>query len=650
MKTPFLIGLFISTFINISAQIDSVSIPIMEKIMDGVDQMESIPEDLEMSEDLENMVWQVREKWNINQLNPEVALQIFEMTDFQYYQLQKYIDQQGELLTIYELAGIEGFSYQEIQKWIPYLEVTPAKKNKNYWTHFFKYAKHQFMIRNGRILDSEPVNEDDFPDSTRGSPDHLCFKYQFKTNDWFSFSFSSEKDKEELLTWNKDQKGFDFYSGNIQFSHIGIIKKIVIGDFRAQFGEGLILGSSYLQGSGISIRKSGNSLQGVSRLSESSFFRGIAGEVGNHTYKGTLFRGHKMELDSIMGNCTGGSFQMNFKLLRLGFYALFLNTIDSINSIPKLYSKYQFNGIQNGNFSFDHKVILGKFLIFGEFGMSLNCGFGLLEGVSYNFDPSTKMVIFFRKYSPYFQSILGNGFCKNSSLNNESGLYFAIRTSITRNTILEVYSDCYQIDWLKYLVDKPTQYLDLGISVQISLSRTATIEFIYKYKTVYKNLKTIYINEIENLNSNKFKMSFKWKAQDYLHLKTEFYWNLNQLNNPVFEFKNGKNGYLLLQDIQIILQKPQISFITRIALFDCPNYDERIYAYENDLNYCFTIYNHYRKGVRYYFIIKYDLDWMVLQVKFSRTIFENGTHYNYEDGIIDPESKNEIKGQCIIKL
>ena len=134
------------------------------------------------------------------------------------------------------------------------------------------YSKYQFNgIQNGNcsfdhkvilgkflILESEPDYEEDFPDSTRGSPDHFCFKYQFKANDWFSISFSGEKDKEEFLKWDKKQKGFDFYSGNIQLVNIGCIKKIVIGDFRAQFGEGLILGSSYLQGSGINIRKTGN--------------------------------------------------------------------------------------------------------------------------------------------------------------------------------------------------------------------------------------------------------------------------------------------------------------------------------------------------------------------------------------------------------
>lgn len=650
MKTPFLIGLMISFVINLNAQIDSSSVPIIDKIINGVENLESIPEEYEMSEDQENVVWKTHNKWNINQLSTEVALQIFEMTDFQYYQLQKYIDQQGELLTIYELAGIEGFNYLEIQKWIPYLEVKPVKKFKNYWSHFFKYGKHQLLIRNGRSFEKESLSEAESTDSTLGSADHLCFKYQFKTNDWFTLSFSGEKDKEEKLTWNKDQQGFDFYSGNLQFSNVGIIKKIIIGDFRAQFGEGLILGSSYLQGNGINIRKSGTSLQGVSSLSESSFFRGIAGEVGNHRYKGSLFWGKRMDLGIESGSCTGGALQVNFKLFRLGFHALFLNDIDSINNDSKLYSKYQFTGSRNGNISFDHKVIIGKFLCFGEFGMSLNGGYGLLEGVTFNFDPATKMVILFRKYSPCFQSILGNGFSKNSSLNNESGIYFATKTSITGNTILEFFTDCYQIDWLKYLVEKPTQYIDFGISMQISLSRTATIDLIYKYKTGYKNLKTNYINEIENLNSSKFKISLKWKAHDYLHLKTEFYWNLNRTNDSESTFNKSKNGYLLLQDIQIYLQKPQISFITRFALFDSPGYDERVYAYENDLNYCFTIYNHYRKGVRYYFIIKYDLDWILFQIKFSQTLFENGILYNYEEGIIDPESKKEVKGQCIINL
>ena len=93
MKTPLLISLIICLFFKLSAQIDSSSLPIIEKLIDGVENLETISEEYEMSEDQENVVWKSHNKWNINLLNSEVALQIFEMSDFQYYQLQKYIDQ-----------------------------------------------------------------------------------------------------------------------------------------------------------------------------------------------------------------------------------------------------------------------------------------------------------------------------------------------------------------------------------------------------------------------------------------------------------------------------------------------------------------------------------------------------------------------------
>lgn len=622
-----------------------------DPIIEGMEYWESIPESVEMTEETEIQTWREHNQWNINQLSADVAIQTLQMSDFQYYQLQKYIDQHGALVTIYELAGIEGFDYPDMLQFIPFLYAKPIKQNHKLFRNFFKHSKHQLIIRNGRILQSTTPEDQNDKEPLEGTPDHLCFKYRFQANDWFSFALSGEKDAGETLFKENSKHGFDLYSGYIQAQNLGILRKLVIGDFRVQWGEGVILGSDYLQGSGVLVRKMKNPIQAVSTMNESSFLRGISCEMGSSKWNTNLFYSNKMEIAENTGVMGGISSKLNFKLLRIGVHAVAIKYIDSINTNPKLYSKNLLTGVLNANFGLEHQLILGKTLLFGEYGMSLNRGFGVLQGLSYTFEPATKMVLLFRHYSSDFHSIAGNGFSKNSTLQNETGLYLAYNTSIHKNTILELFSDLYTINWVRYLIEKPTEYLDYGLRFQFQLSRSSSVVLIYKHRSNYKNRTTLYYKEISPQYSEKIKLAIKWAPFPFMIARSECQWSINRTITVDSElYGTMKHGFLIMQDLQIQFKKPKLTCITRIALFESDTYEERLYGYESDINYCFTINNYYNKGIRYYFVIKYGLSWIDFQIKFSQTIFENQKLFGYESPQEQPVKKTEIKGQCILKF
>lgn len=653
MKTLFLLLLLLFIMNENKAQNDTLSPTGIDPdpIIEGMEYWESIPESVEMTEETEMETWREFDLLNINQLSAEVALQILKMSDFQYYQLQKYIDQHGALVTIYELAGIEGFEFPDLIRFLPFLDVQPVKHNKALFKKFFQNSKNQLIIRNGRILQTTTPEDLNDKERLRGTPDHLCFKYRFQTNDWFSFAVSGEKDAGETLFKEDSRQGFNFYSGNLQIQNLGILRKLVVGDFRVQWGEGVILGSDYLQGSGVLVRKMKTPIQGVSAMNESSFFRGISCEIGSPKWKSNLFYGNKMEMGEKVGIVGGISSKLNLKLLQIGIHALVANYIDSINNNSKLYSKYQFTGITNTNIGMEHQLILGKTLLFGELGVSQNGGFGILEGLTYTLEPATKILLLFRHYSRNFQSIAGNGFSKNSTLQNETGLYLAYNTSINRNTILELFSDLYTIQWLRYLIDKPTEYLDYGLNFRIQLSRTGKLDIIYKHRTNYKNRSTEYYKQISPQFSEKIKLILKWNPFSFMTLKSECNWSFNRtITNDSDQKGSIKQGFLIMQDLQIQFKKPKLTCITRIALFESDSYEERLYAYESDINYCFTINNYYNTGLRYYVVIKYGVAWIDFQMKFSQTIFENPKIYGYQPSQNDNFKKMEIKGQCILKF
>ncbi len=71
---------------------------------------------------------------------------------------------------------------------------------------------------------------------------------------------------------------------------------------------------------------------------------------------------------------------------------------------------------------------------------------------------------------------------------------------------------------------------------------------------------------------------------------------------------NKENGFLIFSDL---IYKPLLkpySGTVRLEYFETGGYNSRVYAYENDVLYSYSIPASYNKGFRYYFNLNYDLN------------------------------------------
>lgn len=618
-------------------------------LLDYENLMEQSGDEIDLSEEQNLMI--EREQFNINDLSVDMAIGKIEMTDYQYYQLLKYIDQCGPLVTIYELAAIEGFHYQEIVKWLPYLKVGPIKKGRFKFKELFTHSNHQLLIRNSRVLEEKKGYLPEIPNGYAGSPDRLSFKYVFQSKDRISFGIAGEKDAGEQFFRGEQKKGFDWYSFHFQVKKMGLLKKVIIGDYRMQMAQGVIMGSGYLQGSGIGIRKIQSTIQPVTAMNESPLNCGIVAEIGNHKISGTLFWGSRYDIEGIQGHLYGSEVQFQTRLLKMGFRFIQMKYNDTILPSEKWYQLFHFHGIKNTNYGFDYRYILGHAILFGELGVSQSGGYGLIQGVIYPVHPMVKMVLMYRKYSANFHSIAGNGFSKNSTLQNEQGIYLASKLIVSRNTEWELFSDCYRIEWLKYLLDKPEPQLDIGSKYKWNISRNGVLLLQYRYKTAAQNDANGYYNEIHHHISHRVKCVIQSQPHPMIRLKTEV--NISIYQTPIFDFldqETFQKGILLYQDVGISWEKPKLQIWGRIAYFDTDSYDVRLYAYENDLTYCFTINSYYDQGFRWYLMVKYRIWSIDFQLRISRTLYDNKSLIGSGLEEIQGNSKTEIKGQVILKL
>ena len=80
-----------------------------------------LDEDGGNQEEIENLLLEESENRqfeglaNLNTLSPEIAFSLLKLTDYQYYNLLAYISNYGELVSIYELVSVEGFSFEDLE-------------------------------------------------------------------------------------------------------------------------------------------------------------------------------------------------------------------------------------------------------------------------------------------------------------------------------------------------------------------------------------------------------------------------------------------------------------------------------------------------------------------------------------------------------
>jgi hypothetical protein len=108
-----------------------------------------------------------------------------------------------------------------------------------------------------------------------------------------------------------------------------------------------------------------------------------------------------------------------------------------------------------------------------------------------------------------------------------------------------------------------------------------------------------------------------------------------------------ENGLVLLQDINFKPLSASVSFSFRYALFDTKSYNSRIYAYENDVLYSYSIPSYYYKGQRYYLTLRYKLKKGIdFWVRYAASVYSNRNIVGSGMDEIEGNMKSEIKLQA----
>ena len=655
-------------------------------------QLENITEnneDLETEDDtyLQQMVQYITNPINLNTADVSELNQLRILTPIQIKNFILYRTLFGKLVDLYELQAVPGWDIGIIQKIRPYVNVSLQISITNTLKSRLRQGDHSILIRLSQVPERSKGYLIDSSTATNfypGSPQKLLVRYKYAFKNILQFGMVAEKDAGEQFFKGKQKQGFDFYSAHIFARKIGIIKSLAIGDFTVNLGQGLTQWQSLAFKKSvdvINIKREADILRPYNSAGEINFHRGIGITLAKKNWQFTVFGSYKnidanfvadtsQSQDDFISSlqtsgyhrtksetadkgiqrqlALGGNFSYRYKRLHLGINAVQYKFKLPLIKSDEPYNKYALTGKRFGNYSFDYSYTFKNLHFFGEAAFTAGFNKAFINGLIISASSRVDLSLLYRNISKSYQSLYTSAFTESTYPANEKGLYAGISIRPNNFWRIDAYTDFYKFPWLRYRVDAPSTGSDYLI--QLNYKPNKQLEIYTRYHSESKAI---------NVNTNQLTLSpviqqpkKNWRTQVSYKINTVI--TLRNRTEIVWFDKNGQSasqGFLTYFDF---LYKPMLKPLAgslRLQYFETEDYNSRLYAYENDVLYSFSIPVFYDKGYRYYVNLNYDINRKItIWIKWAQSIYKDKTLVGSGLDEIKGNTKSEIKLQAMYKF
>ncbi|MBA3648006.1 MAG: helix-hairpin-helix domain-containing protein [Chitinophagales bacterium] len=583
------------------------------------------------------------------------------LTDIQINALINYRDHLGPFMTIYELQAVPYLSNQDIKSILPLVSVNAANsENKITLRKLLFDGDYTLLVRGNRILEeSKGYTPPDSSSITRylGSPWDLYLRYRYSYAGKLSYGITAQKDAGEQFFKASNPYGFDFYSYHVFYTGYKLVKSVAVGDYSLKFGQGLITASGFgagLSGQVLNIKLGGRTLRAYTSVNEFNFFRGVAAVIGTQHITFTPFFSFKY-IDGNVGTVDtlaedvfvtsvggdgfhrtaseiadkntehqtvfGGNVDLHMHSLTIGASGIqtFLST--PLQRTYQPYNQFDFNGDRLADGAVHYDWVYHNFNLFGEAAMSDNGGKAFLSGLLVSVDPRVDVSILYRNYQKNFQSLYANAFAEGSTPANEKGIFTGISVRPFRGWKVDAFADIYTKSWLDYQIDAPSH--GSSYFAQLTYAPNKVLEIYARWKDVTRqknspldDQSTHYLIDVHKQN---FRLNLSYKASAALTLKSRAEWSVVPQEGLA-----TAHGFLAFQDVIYRRLGSPVQLTGRFCIFDVDNYDARIYTYESDVLYSYSVPAFFYRGTRMYFMVRYsfphDID---LWIRAAQTFYSN---------------------------
>lgn len=636
-------------------------------------------DDENVSEEImENLEQFLENPINLNDTTSSNLQKLFFISEYQTEALKSYIRQNGELYTIFELEFINGFDDETRRLLMPFVKTEPVTQSEHFsLQNMLIHGKNNITLGYKTLLEPQKGYKNN---NYLGEPFRTYFRYTFKYKNRVQLSFSGDKDAGEEFFKGTQPQGYDFYGFSLLLNDFSFVKQFIVGNYQLQFGQGITLwtGAGFNIATDGIVKKYPQNIRPSGAFTEYGYMQGAATtvDIGKHI-SATLFYSHtkrdgttvssdnfnteeeylqsfyetgyhrtQNELNkkrNISEDLFGGHLQYKNSNLIVGATGYHMILSNPIMPKQRIDNYNTFVGTENTNLGLDATYLFHRLLFFGEVAMSQNKNFAGLGGVQFHASENSLMSVYYRYYGVEYQNLYATALGQNNNVQNEEGFGITLRTMLPWQVSMVASADIFKFPWMRYQVYSPSNGCDHRIKLTKALTHHTTFYLLYHYKNKDKNTNNIDSllttvvepNKRQNLQLNlKYIPSSEWS----FNTRVEYCW-FNA------ESKYDTSGFLIAQDITYNPKKIPFSFAMRYALFEAA-YDARIYAFERDLTYEFSVPAYNDKGSRFYIFVNWNLSSKInLTARYSIWYYPDKETIGSGNDEINGNTKQEFKIQ-----
>jgi len=660
-------------------------------------------EELDLTDITEILYHRIDHPINLNNTNSESLRELNLLTEIQINDLFLHIERFGKMITIYELQSLKYWDLDIIFMVLPFVRIDDRFEQLHVsFKEAIQRGTTEWFLRYQRILEDKrgysAPNDSVLVSSSSyyyGNPDRYYsrLRYSYRTN--FSVGITAEKDPGEQFFRGTQKDGFDFYSAHAFYKGGKYLKSVALGDYQVQIGQGLNLWSGHAFGKSadvVNVKKNAIPLKAYASADEVRFMRGAAVNLG---YKNIdlLFFGSSKKIDGSLQQDTetiteddftqevsteyassismtgfhrtkteiarkgsmnerifGAHVQYNKRNFHMGLAGVNWGYDKPFNKPLLPYNQFDFRGKNTTSTSADYSYVLRNFHFFGEASYathSKNCA--NIHGLILAIDSRSTLALVYRNYQRGYETFYNSAFAESGRVaNNERGIYAGLNVHITRAWTLNTYVDLFEFPWLKYQVNQPSKGNEFLIQPSYRPSRNLEIYARFRQEVRQKNSRVSQQNivRLENVVHRIYRINIAYKVADDFTLKSRV--EYLTVDRPSKDFERG---VAFVQDILYKPKKLPVDITLRYALFETDSYDSRIYTFETNALYVYSIPAYYYQGSRSYILVRWTfLKRFDLWARYGVFLYNNRKTLGAGSERIDGNQKTDVTVQLRVKF
>lgn len=430
------------------------------------------------------------------------------------------------------------------------------------------------------------------------------------------WGLTAQKDEGEPFA-SKGNTLYDSYSFYLFGKGKGVIRQWVVGDYRAQFGLGLTVGSATIDATNIMTAYNPRQHGFIRHTStdEALFMRGgaialqakrlnlyafvscrqldatlnkdsISTILTDGYHRTPLEMSKRHNIQSLQG---GVSAVVDMSPLTLGVQATHTHYDTPYRTPTALYRKYYFRGKDFGNYSMYYAYRNGPFKMWGETATSIHGGIATQNRLQYAPSYRFKVNLLHRYYSTHYLSTSAQSYKIGSRIQNEHGLLFSINGQLTDFWSLQTYADYAHYPFAIYQTCHASNAFT-GLLQLTYAPQTDNVYLLrYKYRSRPQDNKQ---HLLSSKQTHSLKLQVRYKAGSVPLTTTA---DLMFVSQPD---KSNTSGWMLSQKASAKIHE-STSLNVAIALFHTDSYAEALRLYENVLLYSSAFPSLYYHGQRF---------------------------------------------------